>query len=429
LSTSGVKIIQAKWVAPMDRPILRDAAVAIDAGKIVTVDSAASVRKQHPHAEVVDLPRSVLLPGLINAHVHLELSDCECGASPGGTFGDWILSLRDRTRIDAGNPERSITDAVKNGIAQCLRFGVTCIGDITSAIEISRGVLSASPLRGVTFGEALGLGKLRPRFDSSLQRATNVAAQSERLRIGISPHAPYTVDLPGYQECLTRAKQFGLPLATHLAESAEEEAFLKHHTGMFREIWNKLGLWDDNVVTYPASPIAFAKSIGLLDYPTVLAHVNYCTDTDLNLLANGTASVVYCPRTHAYFGHPPHRWREMMAKGINVAVGTDSCASSPNLNLLDDLRLLRKIAPEVPVETIWQMATTRAARTLMLHDVAGSLSAGKSADIIAFETTGDAPLEELLSEMRLPQQMWIARIAQDRSDVGGGAGGGNSTPA
>src|SRR5439155_8382291 len=124
----------------------------------------------------------------------------------GGTFGDWIISMRDRMRIDPANQERSITDAVKNGIDQCLRFGVTCVGDITSAIEISRGVLRSSSLRAVSFGEALGLGKLRPRFVSSLERAANLAEQSERVRIGISPHAPYTVDLPCYQEWLSLAK-------------------------------------------------------------------------------------------------------------------------------------------------------------------------------------------------------------------------------
>ena len=407
MSTSSVKIIQAKWVAPMDRPILRDASVVIDAGKIIAVDSASSVRQAHPHAEVIDLPRSILLPGLINAHVHLELSNCECGASPGGTFGDWILSMRDRMRIDPANQEQSITGAVKNGIAQCLRFGVTCVGDITSAIEISRGALRASALRAVSFGEALGLGKLRQRFVMSLDRAVNMAEQSERVRIGISPHAPYTVDLPGYQECLALAKQLGLPLATHLAENAEEEAFLKHHAGMCREIWNKLGLWDESVTTYPGSPIASANSIGLLDYPTLLAHVNYCSDTEMDLLANGNASVVYCPRTHAYFGHPPHRWREMLAKGINVAIGTDSCASSPDLNLLDDLRLLRKNAPEVPVGTIWEMATTRAARAIMLDEVVGSLGVGKSADMVAFDVDSCEPLDEVLQEPGSRRSVWI----------------------
>src|SRR5207302_10539659 len=107
-----------------------------------------------------------------------------------------------------------------------------------------------------------------------------------------------------------------------------------------------------------------ANAIGLLDYPTVLAHVNYCDDVDLDLLARGRAGVVYTPRTHAYFGHPPHRWRDMLARGINVAVGTDSCASSPDLNLVDDLRLLHRLAPEVPAQTLWEMATIRGARAI-----------------------------------------------------------------
>jgi cytosine/adenosine deaminase-related metal-dependent hydrolase len=411
LSEPSVKIIQAKWVAPMDRPILRDAAVAIDAGKIIAVDAAATVRRDYPSVEVVDLHRSVLLPGLINAHTHLELSNCECGPSPGGTFADWIISMRDRTRIDPANVESSLTSAMNRGIEQCLRFGVTCVGDITSSIEVSRRTIRASPLRAVSYGEALGLARLRNRFVFSIPHAIDSRDQTDRLRIGLSPHAPYTVDLPGYFECLGLAKQHNFPLATHLSENPQETEFLEHHTGMFRQVWDKLGLWDDNVQTFHGSPIRFAKAVGLLDYPTLLAHVNYCDDEELNLLASGQASVVYCPRTHKYFGHPPHRWREMLARGINVAIGTDSCASSPDLNLLDDLRLLRQIAPKTPAQTIWEMATTRAAMALMLQTQNGSLSPGKSADMIAFEVDSEAPLESILREPIAPSAAWIVGLA------------------
>jgi len=413
----------------MDAPILRDGAVMFYNGVIAAVGASGELKLAHPDAEIHDYGEAVILPGLINAHTHLELSNCECGTSPGGTFADWILSMRDRMRVDPANLDQAVTDALKDGIEQCLRCGVTCVGDITSSIEISRRAIRASPIRAVSFGEALGLGKLRNRFAFSVPRAIDQREQTDRLRIGLSPHAPYTVDLPGYAECLALAKQHDLPLATHLAENPQEQEFLENHTGMFREVWNKLGLWEDDVSTYHGSPIQFAKSTGLLDYPTLLAHVNYCNDAEMNLLAHGNASVVYCPRTHAYFGHPPHRWREMLARGINVAVGTDSCASSPDLNLLDDLRLLRKIAPEVPADTIWHMATTRAARSLMLHEVAGALGAGRSADMIAFAIESNSPLDELLAEPRLPQQMWIGGMNQERSDVFGGSGGGNPTPA
>ena len=184
--------------------------------------------------------------------------------------------------------------------------------------------------------------------------------------------------------------------------------FLKDHSGSFRDLWNKLGLWAGPVETFPGSPIAFAKSIGLLDHPTLLAHVNYCNDTELDLLAAGKASVVYCPRTHAYFGHPPHRFGEMLARGINVAVGTDSCASSPDLNLVDDLRLLRKIAPDLPAEQIWPLATTRAAKALGQQSQLGSLTPGKAGDVIAFEIDSENPLEQILRERGLPVRSYLA---------------------
>ncbi len=407
MSDAGQLILQAKWVAPMDRPILRDGGVLIQSGRIVAVDSATSLRAQNLRAQVIDYPRSILLPGLVNAHTHLELSNCHCGPTPGGTFGDWIIGMRDRMKLDPQNIEPTITAGVRQGVSQCIRFGVTSVGDITSFIEISRATLHDLPLRVVSYGEALGLAKLRLRFETSIPRALDRRFESEHLHVGLSPHAPYTVDLPGYEECLRIAKEQHLPLATHLSENPQEKDLLIHQTGMFREVWDKLGFWKEGVPMYPDSPIRFAKAIGLLDYPTLLAHVNYCDDAELDLLAKGNASVVYCPRTHAYFGHPPHRWREMLERGVNVAVGTDSCASSPDLNLVDDLRLLRKLAPDVDVETLWQMTTIRAAKAIQTESEAGSLSPGKFADITAFEVTSNSPLEEILLDDRLPNVIYL----------------------
>jgi cytosine/adenosine deaminase-related metal-dependent hydrolase len=199
------------------------------------------------------------------------------------------------------------------------------------------------------------------------------------------------------------ARERGLPLSTHLAEIPEEREFLHSHAGPLQEMWERLGAWEDFPGTFDGSPVAFAKSMGLLDYPTLLAHVNYCDDEDLALLARGKASVVYCPRTHRYFGHPPHRWREMLALGINVAVGTDSCASSPDLNLVDDLRLLHEIAPEVTVEELWQMATINAAQTIQ-SDVS------HAAEFTIFSATSDEPLKEILETDREPVEVWIAGV-------------------
>ena len=135
--------------------------------------------------------------------------------------------------------------------------------------------------------------------------------------------------------------------------------------------------------------------------------MNHADDAELAILAAGRASVVYCPRTHAYFGHPPHRWRDMLAVGINVAVGTDSRASSPDLNLVDDLRLLRRIAPDVPPIELWAMATTRAAVAISRADV-GRLAVGSLADAVAFPVTSGDPLAEVLDDGGLPAGAWLA---------------------
>jgi cytosine/adenosine deaminase-related metal-dependent hydrolase len=155
------------------------------------------------------------------------------------------------------------------------------------------------------------------------------------------------------------------------------------------------------------SPIAFARSAGLLDGPSLLAHVNYCSDDELAMLASGNASVVYCPRTHRHFDHPRHRWREMLDAGINVAIGTDSCASSPDLNLVEELRFLHRLAPEVDSLTIWQLATTRAAIAIQ-QPRAGSLSPGQFADFAVFPAlAGSDPLKALLESEARASALWI----------------------
>lgn len=400
-------LLRAAYAFPADAPLIRDAAVVFDGDRILTAGPTADVRRRHADARVEDLGDRLLLPGLVNPHTHLELSTCVSGTSHEGTFADWILALPKRLRRHELPPEEIFPGATRVGIEQCLRFGVTTVGDISQQSHLTRPILAASPLRCVSYGEVLGLGRLRPRFDELLPRALDTTHRSDRVYAGITPHAPYTVDLPGYRQCLALARQHKLPLATHLAESPHEEAFLTDHGGMFRELWDTLGLWCDPVETYPGPPLAFAQAVGFLDYPSLLAHVNYCTDGEIALLAAGRASVVYCPRTHAYFGHPPHRFRDMLRAGINVAVGSDSCASSPDLNLLDDLRLVHRLYPALSPEQLFSLVTTNAARALQLHEAVGSLAPGKKADVVAFPVRTGDPLGELLESDVRPDRLWI----------------------
>jgi cytosine/adenosine deaminase-related metal-dependent hydrolase len=410
VSAAEKTLLVAAWVAPMTTAILRDAAVAFGDGHILDLGDARTLRRDHPDATVIDLGSSIILPGLVNAHTHLELSGCESGSAAGGSFTQWLLSLPARIHRDPARPsDEAFVAAAARGIEQSLRYGITCVGDISQQMHLTRPILREASIRAVSYGEVIGLAARKHRFDALLARALDRSCESEKLRIGLTPHSPYTVDLNGFRTCLDLARAGALPLATHLAESPHEREFFEHHRGPFREMWESLGHWGAGIAEkFSGSPVALANTIGLLDYPTLLAHVNYVDDDDLAMLARGSASVVYCPRTHAYFGHPPHRWREMLSRGINVAIGTDSCASSPDLNLVDDLRLMHRIAPDCDVHELWQMATIRAAGAIRRGRELGSLEIGKAADFAVFPTAGDQPLQEILESDMLPATTWVA---------------------
>ncbi len=400
-------LLHAQWLAPMDRPPYRDGGVVFADRRILAVGGLAAIRAAHPDAEIENLGDVVILPGLVNPHTHLELSDCDCNTLSPGSFIEWLKSII-QNRLSIPDQKALVRSAVARGVAQCLRFGVTTIGDISRECRLTRPQLAKSPLRAVSYGEVQAMGKRRDALEERLAEATDATDATPRLRIGISPHAPYSIEPAGYQQCLSMSRQRNLPLATHLAEHAAEAAFLADHGGDLLNLWNWLGFWDDQVPRFVGGPIRLAKSIGLIDYPSLLAHVNYCDDDELAILAAGKASVVYNPRTHKYFGHPPHRWRDMLRSGVNVAVGTDSCASSPDLNLVDELRLLRSITPDMPATDLWAMATARAAHAIGMSDVVGTLSPGKSADFVVFPAAGDDPLAQLLDAPVLPAQVWIA---------------------
>ena len=393
-------VLTAAWVVPMTGPALRDAAVAFVNGRIAAVGPTAQVRRSQPDAAVHDLGDAVVLPGLVNAHVHLELSHLRPGPAP-ASFVGWLLDLM--RQAGPGDPAA----AAVAGAVESLGFGVTAVGDISAFPAVTRPTVAASGLAGVSYGEVRAMAARRSFLEPRLAAAAEPIA-SDRLHPGISPHAPYSIDLDGYRRCLAVASERGLPLATHLAETPDEATFLVEHGGPFRELWQVLDAWTPDVPTFAGGPIRAAEAMGLLGHPaTLLAHVNHCDDAELAILAAGRASVVYCPRTHAYFGHPHHRWRAMIAAGVNVAVGTDSRASSPDLNLVDDLRLLRRLAPDVPPIELWAMATTRAAAALGRPDL-GCLAVGSTADAVAFPVRTADPMAEVLDGDAVPTAVWVA---------------------
>jgi cytosine/adenosine deaminase-related metal-dependent hydrolase len=402
-------ILVTSHIAPMTGAVTRDGAVVFDGGRVLAVGAARELWAAHPDAKAVDLGDAVVLPGLVNAHVHLELSGVRRPQPAPATFVDWILAVRESMAAVRDFPS-FIKASTSSGIRQCRHFGVTAVGDISLNPGLTRPRLAEHLVRGVSFGEVLGMAGRRGQFEGRLGEAVDRSFDAGGLRAGIGPHAPYSLDLEGYRCCVEEAGRLGMPLATHLAETPDEAELLARHEGEFRRLWETLGGWEAGVPRDEGGPVRAMKGVGLLDHsPTLLAHVNVVDDEELELLARSRASVVYCPRTHEYFGRPPHRFREMIARGINVAIGTDSCASSPDLNVVEDLRLVHRQCPEISASELFEMVTTRAAQALGMAGQIGSIEPGAWADFCVFPIPAGSedPVPAILESDVVPRELWV----------------------
>jgi len=406
---------------PVDAPPLFDEpALVHSGGKILAVGPAAKLRPQFSNGSEIRLPNTALLPGLINAHCHLELTHLR-NQFPPSHFVDWVKSLLQSNQA-LTDKDQVAANSVCAGVEESLRSGVTTVGDITKHVASSRAVLGQGPIRAVSFGEITAIGARRAGLADQLALCADSAAASSTMTLGLSPHAPYTVEGPALRQIIQYAQARKLPLTMHLSELAEEAEFLETLHGRLREAWDLGGtahlILDDQIPRFAGGPIRWAQHYGVLDaanhVPVVLAHVNYCDDSELQLLAASKASVVYCPRTRNYFGHDErssHRYRSMLAAGINVCLGTDSLASNPDLHLLREAQfLLRK--DSVDAEVLLRMMTLNAAAALGVQGQLGSLTPHKSADMIALPypptSAPDRILTQLIEDAPLPSAVWIA---------------------
>jgi cytosine/adenosine deaminase-related metal-dependent hydrolase len=373
--------LTARWIFPVDAPPLERGTVTV-AGERIRAVEAHSQRTPD-----VDLGDVAVLPGLVNAHTHLDLSGLRGRCPPSPDFTAWLRSVIRHRRETAPAQVQADIDA---GIAESLRCGTTLLGDI-SGQGWSWSPLATATLRAVVFRELLGLSPERAgQAEGDLHDWLSKHTATESCRPGASPHAPYSV-----RSALFRAAgSVGTPVATHLAESAAELELLEHHRGPFVDFLRDLGVWDpDGLAKGPDDILERLHGPA----PTLIVHGNYlspCAPVPEN------ASLVYCPRTHAAFGHPPHPFRDFLRRGVRVALGTDSLASNPDLDLLAEIRYLHGRHPDLPGATLLRMATLSGAEALGWADETGSLTSGKSADLVAVpltETTSADPHELFLA--------------------------------
>jgi cytosine/adenosine deaminase-related metal-dependent hydrolase len=388
--------LRARWVFSVSAPPIADGVITIADDRIVAVEANARQTVD------VDVGECAVLPGLVNAHTHLDLTGLRGQCPPGDDFPDWLRRVI-RHRRDA-TMEQTTSD-IRTGLTESLRCGTTLLGDI-SAGGISWSILAESPPRSVVFYELLGLTEAGA--DQSLGFARDWLLEHRartHCRPGLSPHAPYSVRKTLFSQTAYLAQRYRIPLAVHLAESREELELLRDRQGPFVSFLKELGVWDENGLA--ASPSLVMKLCNRRN-SLLFIHGNYLAPS-ARIPRNST--IVYCPRTHAAFEHAPHPFRRFLDRGIRVAIGTDSLASNPDLSVLAEIRYLRQQYPEIPGETLLRMATLSGAEALGWADETGSLEAGKSADLVVVPLSkagGSDPHEQLLCS-DLPVQRVLCR--------------------
>jgi aminodeoxyfutalosine deaminase len=371
-------IHRAKFVLAEADLLLQDAAVHVcDPGRICRVEPWSKA-ESGPDVDVIDWGPAVLMPGLVNAHTHLELTRLHNELTGLGSFTQWLSEVV-RRRRDWNDEDYAAS--VRKGAQMALASGTTLVGDITAS-GVSGPALSGHKLRRVLFEETLGLAPAAAgAVLATLKTRLDRLASDPLLTHGVSPHAPYSVSPDLFRAVADLARSSSLPLAIHLAETRAETEFLLSGTGEFREFLSRLGVLPEGWQPPGLGPVQYLASLGLLPQSPVLIHCNYLDAASIARIFQCRCSVVYCPRSHAFFGHDRHPVRELLDAGINVALGTDSLASNDSLSMLEEIRFLCRHRKDLRTEEILRMATLNGAAALHFGGKLGRLRRGFWADM------------------------------------------------
>jgi cytosine/adenosine deaminase-related metal-dependent hydrolase len=364
---------RARYVFPVDQLPIENGEVTFDRGLILAVG------RHSGEADAIDLGDVAIIPGLVNAHTHLEFSDLKQPlGDPGMSLPVWIRHVI-RCRESASTSEKMYRidsgDPAELGLRESVRYGITAIGEVAQQQPILPGV----PLDITVFLELRA-----PRafeIPMAMHFASAVGEYSGGLyRPGLSPHAPYTVHPKLLEALVDLSSRERLPLAMHIAESPEELQYLRDATGPFRELLESYGAWEPGAVLPNSSPLEYLKLLSRGARALVI-HGNYLNQAEVECLAMhaNSMSVIYCPRTHVYFGHKPYSLHAMLDSGVQMALGTDSRASNPDLDLRKEMQFVID-RHGIASEQALRLGTINGAMALGLEKECGTISPGKSAN-------------------------------------------------
>ncbi len=372
-------ILRAKVVVPMSQPPIEDGAVAIQNDTIVGVGSAADVRAQHA-GEVQDLGEVVLLPGLINAHCHLDYSDMVGEVEWRGSFIEWILQL---VALKQFRSEKQYVAAIESGISQLVRSGTTSVINI-ECFPAYIGALAPSPLRVWWCPELIDFHlPENVTADDLLGQALKLLPEQPKPSggYGLAPHAPYTVSGHLYELAAKAARERDWLLTTHLAESTQEDDMIRRGFGPMYDYFLRAGRdMSDCKRVGPVQLLAERKALGP---NSLVAHANCLTPLDITLLKDSGTHVVHCPKSHRFFCRDTPLLPLLWHAGVNVCLGTDSLASNDTLDMFAEMKTVTRMFPELSADKVLEMATVCGAKALRLESKLGQLAPGAWADLIA----------------------------------------------
>jgi len=381
-----VTIYRAAWVLPVAAEPLRDGAVMVGRdGRIAAVGPRLALEAPED-AEIVELGEAALMPGLVNVHAHPELSLFR-GALEDLRFRDWILRLVGAKRTALRDEDYDV--AARWSLVECLRAGITTVA-ATESSAASFGALREAGMRGVVYREVFGpdpaiAGESMADLRRSVERMRR--DETELVRIGVSPHAPYTVSDRLFTACAEYARADALPMAVHAAESIPERDLVTRGEGDFAP-----GLRARSIETpvRGASTMEMLDRLGVLDARPLLIHCVLVEYDDLVRMADHGCAVAHCPVANARLGHGIAPYAEMREAGISVGLGTDSVGSNNRQDLLEEARIAsllhrgRVARYDVLSPTdLLRLATIDGARALGVDDRVGTLEPGKDADLCA----------------------------------------------
>lgn len=379
-------IYAARWVLPIDAPPIEHGEIVVEGGLLAAVRP-----RRTPAAECRDFGEAVLLPGLVNAHSHLEYTALR-GFLEDVPFFPWVRAL---TAAKASLTAADWLWSARLGALECAASGITTLGDNTDA-GVTMRVLSESGQRGIVYQELFGIDDREPVAPIMEALGAKIAAHrqyaSVRVTVGVSPHALYTIRPALFDALNAYVAAEHLPTSIHIAESPAESLLTEQGIGPFAEMYARRG------ITWPAphlTPTEYAAQMGALGPSTLAVHCVHQTPADIALLAETQAAIVHCPKSNAKLGAgiaPLAQW--LNTPNLRVGLGTDSAVSNNALDLWEEMRfalLLQRAkledAEAVTARDVLRLATLGGAEAMGLSAQIGSLSPGKRADLIAVTLT------------------------------------------